>query len=155
MLDHRTKPNPRTRAITQPFVDSSEVVPVRELLRKQQYLSFPMENQEHVSVNKKVVLSESLHNFTAEAEIRRLRYYEALVNDEIHQIDKVHITKDECEQMSSIEKKTMVDIQRMIYLKIEELPDGQLQEDLFNKTVKGKKNKAAYIEFYKSLSDED
>ena len=43
----------------------------------------------------------------------------------------------------------------MIYLKIEELPDGQLQEDLFNKAVKGKKNKAAYIMFYKSLSDDD
>ena len=110
---------------------------------------------EHVSLNKKVVLSESLHSFTAEAEIRRLLYYEALVNDEIHQIDKVHITKDECEQMSSIEKKTMVDIPRMIYLKIEELPDGQLQEDLFNKTAKGKKNKAAYIMFYTSRSDDD
>ena len=64
-----------------------------------------MENQEYVSLNKNVVLSESLHNFTAEAEISRLRYYEPLVNDEIHQIDKVHNTKDECEQMSSIEKK--------------------------------------------------
>ena len=64
-----------------------------------------MEYQEHVSVNKKVVLSESLHNFSAEAGIRRLRNNEAIVNDEIHQIDKVHITKDECEQMSSIEKK--------------------------------------------------
>ena len=76
-----------------------------------------------------------------------------MVHNESHQIDNVHITK---EKMSSMEKiKTMLDIQRETYRKIEDLPDGQMQEDLFKKIVKGKKNNAAYVEFCKSLSDDD
>ena len=46
----------------------------------------------------------------------------------------------------------MLDIQRETYHKIEDLPDGQMQEDLFKKIVKGKKNNAAYVEFCKSMT---
>ena len=53
-----------------------------------------------------------------------------------------------------VEGKSMLEIQREIYRKIEELPDG-LRQEIFNKLIKIKKNKAVYIEFYKSLSEDE
>ena len=109
---------------------------------------------EHVSVNKKVVLPESLHNFTAEAEMRRNTYFEAVSRNQNPNIDKLCITKDESERKSAFGSKSIIDMQWEIYRKIEELPDAQVQEELFNKLVKGKKTRAAYEEFYRFLSED-
>ena len=63
-------------------VNNSEIVPIRELLRKQTYLLSPKDQSEHTSVNNKTVLSECLRNFTAEAELRRRSYFQYFINNE-------------------------------------------------------------------------
>lgn len=49
-------------------IDFTEIVPVREMLRKSEYLLNPMKESEHMSLNGEIKISSGLKNFTAESE---------------------------------------------------------------------------------------
>ena len=134
-------------------VNNSEIVPIRELLRKQKYLLSPKDQSEQTSVNNKTVLSECLRNFTAEDELRRRSYFQYFINNENQDSNVIPVSKTESVQKASIQNETIVEIQSEIFRKLEELPDGRLHEEMFYKTVKGK-TKAAHIEFYNSISED-
>ena len=115
-----------------------------------------MLQEDHVTLNRKVKLSDNLVNFTSEAGVLRDNYYSALVNETKFVNSAIYITENEKNEKSKLNNQTKAQIHRLILEKLESFPEleGKLMEELFNKSVKGK-NKDAYIAFYHDLSEND
>ncbi|MES9884495.1 MAG: hypothetical protein ABW185_26925 [Sedimenticola sp.] len=146
----------RIQHSTIPVVEYSEIMPVRELFRTQNYLMKPMEVETHTSLDHSIKLSENLHNFTAEAEERRKLFYENMLDadGDIH-VPIVYVTEQEMIDKTSLSSQSIPAIQKQIFLLFEDMTDSEskLMEELFNKTVRGKR-KATYIDFYHSLKQD-
>ena len=91
---------------TVPVVHYSEIAPVRDLFRKEKYLLQPMLQDDHVTLNRKVKLSDNLVNFTSEAGVLRDNYYSALVNETEFVNSAIYITENEKNDKSKLNNQT-------------------------------------------------
>ena len=66
----------------------------------------------------------------------------------------VYITKEEYEEANSIENSTIADLKIMLFKIIDTLnkDDASIQQEIYNKSVKGKK-KEKYVEYFYSLCE--
>ena len=102
-----------------------------------------MLQEDHDTLNRKVKLSDNLVNFTSEAGVLRDIYYSALVL--VHETEfvnsAIYITENEKNEKSKLNNQTKAQTHRLILEKLESYPEleGKLMEELFNKSVKGKK----------------
>ena len=133
---------------------SKEVFLVRALLREKKYLLTPFKAVTHVSLDGTKELSNELVDFTTIA-MENFEEYSLKIIDNVPYTQRiVYITNEEKNEHEKVEGLTKQNILKDIYTIIEGMTndDRQLYMSYFQKEVKSK-NKSAYIDFLKDISD--
>lgn len=100
------------------YLKYEEVIPVRALLRANQYLMHVTENKEHRSVDGQISLNPDLANFNAIAKGLKDKYMQSFLDGNEDYISKsvIYVTSDEMEENNKIENMTKKEIQRQIFM---------------------------------------
>ena len=124
----------------------------------------PLTNEVHLGIENNP-LTDDLANFSVIAgELQSSYMKEFLVNikdgGSVKQYNSqeckiVYVTQKEKQEMEAVENLPIAQITKRIFQNFEKLgaEEGSLYEELFNKTVKGKK-KSAYVEFLTELEEQ-
>ena len=135
--------------------NTSQINKVRLLLRKQKYLLNPKIKDQHVSIDGKKTMSDELVSFASIAVKNINEYMEAKINKAAVTMTPVYVTKEKYEATAnSIENSTIADLKIMIFKIIDTLnkDDASIQQEIYNKSIKGKK-KEKYVEYFYSLCE--
>ena len=110
--------------------------------------------KQHVSIDDKKTMSDELISFDSIAVNNITKYTEAKINKTAVTTTPVYVTKEEYEEANSIENSAIGDLKIMIFKIIDTLnkDDASIQQEIYNKSVKGKK-KEKYIEYFYSLDE--
>jgi hypothetical protein len=131
-------------------IEMKEVAAVRALLRKQKYLSIPLVDTDHKSVNGEVSLSANLRYFTATAMERTKTYITGYQAGETVNMVPVYVTDTEKAESEAITNLTKEQLKNKIVEHLAHLDDSNVLEDKFERTVKGK-TRAVYQDFFQEL----
>ena len=125
---------------------------------------WPLTNEVHLGIENNP-LTDDLANFSVIAdELQSCYMKEFLVNikdgGNVKQYSSqeckiVYVTQKEKQEMEAVENLPIAQITKRIFQNFEKLgvEEGSLYEELFNKTIKGKK-KSAYVEFLTELEEQ-
>ena len=129
-------------------VQFREIAAVRELLRSNSYLLRPKEDKLITDVLGRDSLSEEILEITQAA----LTRFEVCKTGHTNDKFILPVTKIECDQQKKIENKTKSDIEKEIFVCLDQLDELSLPlyEERYRKDVRNK-NKGDYIAFYLEL----
>ena len=99
-------------------------------------------------------MSDELISFASIAVKNINECIEAKINKTAVTMIPVYVTKEEYEEANSIEYSTIADLKIMIFKIIDTLnkDDASIQQEIYNKSIKGKK-KEKYVEYFYSLCE--
>ena len=99
-------------------------------------------------------MSDELISFASIAVKNINECIEAKINKTAVTMIAVYVTKEEYEETNSTEYSTIADLKIMIFKIIGTLnkDDASIQQEIYNKSVKGKK-KEKYVEYFYSLCE--
>ena len=134
--------------------NTSQINKVRLFTRKQKYLLNPKIKNQHVSIAGKKTMSDELIRFASLAVNNINEYIEAKINKTSDTLTPVYVTKEEYEEANSIENSTIGDLRIMTFKIIDTLnkDDPSIQQEIYNKSVKGKR-KEKYVEYFYTLCE--
>lgn len=136
--------------------NSSQINKVRCYVRTSQYLLDPFNKKEHMSIDKKLKMSEDLINFPSIAIDNTTTYIKSKLKGETVKLIPVFVTETEEQEHCSLYNKTIAEIKSLIQDLISDNFDDEkakLQTEIFMKTVKIKK-KEKHIEFLFNLYEQ-
>ena len=135
--------------------NEEQILKIRRLFRKTEYLSRPMEAEtQHMDIEKKISLSEDLLDFEKIGDNNLKKYIYAKCEGTEVKLTKIFVTENEKLESEKVENKTIDEIKRMIYEKIGEMaPEQQsLHEEIFLKNIKNKR-KQEHVNYYYELNE--
>ena len=123
--------------------NTSQINKVRLFIRKQKYLLNPKIENQRVSIDGKKTISDELISFDSIAVNNISEYIEAKINKTAVTTTPVYITNEEHEEINSIENRKIGDLKIMLFKTIDTVnkDDASIQQEIYNKSVKGKKKK--------------
>ena len=134
--------------------NTSQINKVRLFIRKQKYLLNPKIENQRVIIDGKRTISDELISFDSIAVNNISEYIEAKINKTAVTTTPVYITNEEHEEANSIENRKIGDLKIMLFKTIDTVnkDDASIQQEIYNKSVKGKK-KEKCIEYFYSLCE--
>ena len=125
---------------------------VRSYVRKFDYLLYPFQETEHLSIDGKRVLHEHLVHFSSIAKENVNKVIEARLSGDIIALKPVYVTEKDYEEANKIEHLTKDQIKVKLFQIMDTLPtaEGALQQEQFQKLVKDC-SKSTYIELFNEI----
>ena len=131
-----------------------QIYKVRECLRKTAYLMDSKTQNDHMSLNGEVKLSEDLVHFSELAINSTKAYVNARLSNTPVRIKPVYVTQSEYDEANALENVSQSELKVKIFQMLELLKydTAKVQEEYFNRSVRYK-NKKAYIDFFYKLCE--
>nr|XP_054760538.1 uncharacterized protein LOC129266750 [Lytechinus pictus] len=152
-----------TKSMTRTEPDSSEtsslqkqrrreVARIRATLRKNEYLTTPMQQRPLRSMDGSTELNPELVNYTVTAKSMAQDYVNAALHGSPQKVKKICVTAKEMEERQKVDNMTVSEIQDMIRAELGKLPSQQAvqMEDAYHKTIRSG-SKAKHIDFFNQL----
>ena len=136
--------------------NEEQILKIRRLFRESGYLSLPMEQQTHLDIEKKVLLSDDLLNFGKIGSENLKKYIKGKCEGTQVKLVQIYETEKEKLESEKVENKTIEEIKILIFEIIAEMAAEKqsLHEEIFIKNVKNK-TKEKYVEYFYQLRELD